>query len=73
MSYFKCGWWTPTLLLVSPDDDGYTLAEILNLYMPLVIKLCGDCNVDKDIKDFNKSSKFLKYKLNGIYIERIKP
>jgi hypothetical protein len=72
---YKCGWWSWDLLLITKvdSDDGYSLVELLERFYPVKAKLF-DCDmklINKDIKEFNKRNKFIKYKVNDIYLERI--
>lgn len=73
-SLYRAGWWTYDLLFIcNVDDNGESLAEILERCTPIKAKLF-DCNlkvVAKELKDFNKKSKYVKYNMNGIYLERM--
>ena len=71
---YKCGWWSWDLLLVTKVDsaDGYSLVELLEEFYPVKAKLF-DCDIkliNNDVKEFNKKNKHIKYKIDGIYLER---
>lgn len=70
---YKCGWWRCDLLFITGSDDGYSLVELLERFYPVKAKLF-DCDmkvINKDIKEFNKKNKYIKYKVNGEYLERL--
>jgi len=72
---YACGWWRWDLLFVTKidSDNGYSLVELLERFYPVKAKLF-DCDmkvINKDIKEFNKRNKYIKYKVNDIYLERI--
>jgi len=71
---YKCGWWNWNLLFISKvETEGESLAEILERTYPVKCKLfdCDMKQIEKEIKQFNKQNKYVKYKTNGIYLERI--
>ena len=72
---YRCGWWTWELLLITAIDneDGYTLYEILEQYYPIKAQLFGvdKTDLESTVREYNKKNKFIKYKINNNYIERI--
>ena len=55
---FRFGWWTQKEMdICEVEDDGYTLADIIDKYFPEYAKITISSGIDKDVMKYMRTIK----------------